>query len=199
MRLTMQFAKASELTFDPRAQMAEIFAEGFYDQGIKFFSKDKAKLARAFAHMFILDGFYVALDGQTIMGFVGVAEKKPPPIKLDKRILIRGLGFLRGRLAYWGLNRFSVNNPYPFDMDTQTASIEFVATAPAYRGRGVATQLLTHAMQDFAFKKYVLEVVDTNPGAISVYEKLGFVEFQRKPSPAPKRSGFNYFIYMQRG
>jgi len=198
MRATMQLAKASDLPFNPRAQMAEIFTEGFYDQGIKFFSKDKAKLARAFAHMFILDGFYVAHDGENIMGFVGVAEKKPPPIKLNKRTLTHELGFFRGWLAYWGLNRFSINNPYPFEMDAQTASIEFVATAPAYRGRGVASQLLTHAMQDFVFNKYVLEVVDTNPGAISVYKKLGFVEFQRKPSPAPKRSGFNYFVYMRR-
>ena len=194
----MELVKASNTPFDPRGQMADIFAEGFYDQGLKFLSRDKARLARALAHMFILEGFYLAVEGETVLGIVGAAQKKPPPIKLDKGILVRELGFFRGRLAFWGLNRFCVNHPYPFVMDEKTASIEFVATSPAHRGKGVASQLVAHVMADFGFDHYVLEVIDTNPGAISVYEKLGFREFMRKPSPAPKRSGFNYFIYMRR-
>ncbi|HAX51395.1 MAG TPA: hypothetical protein DEG06_10695 [Lachnospiraceae bacterium] len=51
---------ASKLPFDPRKRMGEIFADGFY-KDLAFFTKDKNKLAMAFAHMFVLDVFYVAL------------------------------------------------------------------------------------------------------------------------------------------
>ena len=51
---------ASKLPFDPRKGMGEIFADGFY-KDLAFFTKDKNKLAMAFAHMFVLDVFYVAL------------------------------------------------------------------------------------------------------------------------------------------
>jgi hypothetical protein len=41
-------------TLKLRKQMADIFAEGFA-QWLVFFSKDKNIIAKAFAHMFILD------------------------------------------------------------------------------------------------------------------------------------------------
>ena len=46
-----------------------------------------------------------------------------------------------------------------------------------------------------SYNEYILEVVDANTSAIRLYEKLGYVEFARKP--APKKSGFNYFVYMK--
>jgi len=195
----MRFVKAAELPFDASSQVSGIFVDGFYDQGIKHFSKDKGKLARALAHMFLLDRFYVAVEGQEVLAIVGVTHKKPPPIKLDKGVLVKELGFLRGRIAYWGLNRFTYNHTYPFDMGEEAASIEYVATAEAHRGKGIAFGLLNHVMESLAYGEYILEVVDTNPSAIRLYEKLGFTEFTRTPSPLPaKRTGFNYFIYMKR-
>ena len=188
----------NELSFDPRPQMGKIFAEGFYEHGLKHFSKDKGKLARATEHIFVLDGFYAAVEGEEIMAFIGCTDKKPPPIKLDIKILRRELGFFRGSLANWGLNKFSVNHKYPFEMSPQTGSIEFVATATEHRGKGVARGLLSHVMENLPFTEYVLEVVDTNTPAMRLYEKLGFKEFKRTPSLSPKRSGFNYFVYMKR-
>jgi len=192
----MEYLKAGSLHFDPRPQMSRIFAEGFYEHGFKHFSKDKDKLARATEHIFLLDSFYVAVDsGETIMAIVGCTDKKPPPIKLDRKILQRELGFSRGGLAFWGINKFSVNHEYPFEMPPQTGSIEFVATAPEHMGKGVAFGLLSHVMEAEPFSDYVLEVIDTNTPAIRLYEKLGFKEFMKTPSP--KRSGFNNFVYMR--
>ncbi|MCL2576894.1 MAG: GNAT family N-acetyltransferase [Defluviitaleaceae bacterium] len=193
----MEFIKVNELSFDPRPQMGKIFAEGFYEfGGLKYFSKDKEKLARATEHIFLLEKFYAAVDGEEIMAFIGCTDKKPPPLKLDKKILIRELGFFRGRLAHWGLNKFSVNHKYPFEMSSQTGSIEIVATAPKHRGKGAAFGLLSYVMKTEPFSDYMLEVVDTNTPAIRLYEKLGFKEFMRKPSPT-KKTGFNFFVYMK--
>jgi len=105
----MKYIKASELSFDPRPQMGTIFAEGFYDQGLKYFAKDKEKLAKALEHIFVLENFYVAVDDKEIMAFVGCTDKKSPPIRLNKKILVRELGFICGRFALWGLNKYMVN------------------------------------------------------------------------------------------
>ena len=192
----MEYLKANELTFDPCQQMGRIFAEGFYDHGLKHFSKDKSKLAKALTHIFDLNNFYVAVENNVIMAFIGCSAKKPPPIKLDKKILIKELGFIRGRVAYWGLNKFMVNHVYPFELSPQTGSIEFVATAPEHRGKGAAFGLLSYVMEISPFSEHVLEVIDNNTPAIRLYEKLGFNEFVR--TPAPRGSGFKHFVYMKR-
>jgi len=192
----MEFKQASELPFDPRQQIAEIFADGFYEDGLKYFSKDKAKLAQAVAHMFILKKFYVALEGDEIMAIVGYTGKKPPPVELNKKILKKKLGFFRGRLAYWGINRFIVDKPFPFEKSPRAGSIEFVATAAKHRGKGAAYGLLSFVMETLPFDEYVLEVVSHNTAAIRLYEKLGFSEFMRVPGP--KQSGIEYFVYMKR-
>jgi len=193
----MEYIKMDKLSFDPRAQMGKIFAEGFYEQGLKFLCKDKEKLARAFEHIFILEKFYAAVAGEEIMALVGCTEKKPPPYKLDKKIFIREIGFLRGRFAHWGFNMSSINHKYPFDMPINTGSVELVATAEKHRGKGAAFGLLDYVMRTEPFEDYVLETVDTNAPAIGLYEKLGFKEFMRKPAPT-KKAGFSHFVYMKR-
>ena len=192
----MKYIKASGLPFDPRPQMSRIFVECFHDHGLKSLCKDKAKLTKAMAHIFHLEHFYVALDGEKIAGFVGCVDKKPPPISLDRKILRREMGFVRGTITYFALNYAIINKPYPFAQPPQSGSIEFVATAPEYQGRGVAFGLLSHVMEIMPYSKYVLEVVGINAVAIRLYEKLGFAEFMR--TPAPKQSGLGHFVYMRK-
>jgi len=189
----MEIFRADKLDFDPSFQMGLIFAEGFY-QWLRYFAKDKEKLARAFAHCFELEYFYAAVEDGEVMAIVGCVEKKPPPIKLDKKNLRRELGFFRGWLANWLLSVNIINKPYPFDMKPRTGSIEFVATSPKHRGKGVAYTLIKYVMETMLFDNYVLEVVDNNQTAIGLYERLGFVEFKRVA--APKGSGVGYFVYM---
>lgn len=192
----MEIIKASELKFNPRVQMGKIFADGFYEQGLKFINSDKTKLAKALAHTFILENFYLAVNKTEIMAFIGCKETKPPPVKLDKKIFIKEFGFFRGRFAYWALNKFLLNQPYPFVMPPKSASIEFIATAEEHRGKGAAFELINNVMKTLGYDTYVLEVIDTNIPAIKLYEKLGFSEFTRKK--AVKGSGFNFHLYMKK-
>ena len=190
-----EYKKASELSFSPREQMSVIFADGFY-QWLKYFSKDKTRLAKAFEHIFDLDRFYVAFENDIIACIIACGDQNPPPISLDKKILSKELGFLRGRIAYKMLNKHIVNHSYPFDFSPETGVIEFVATAPGFRGQGIAGRLLAHVMEVSPYDEFILEVADTNTSAVHTYEKAGFIEFIREP--APKNSGFNYFVYMKR-
>jgi ribosomal protein S18 acetylase RimI-like enzyme len=87
---------------------------------------------------------------------------------------------------------------YPFTLAPQTGSIEFVATAPEFRGKGAAFALIEHVMRTCGYSEYVLEVADTNAAALRLYERLGFREFRRTPEKHPKQSGLNFYVYMKR-
>ena len=190
----MEIVKASEATFDLRPQMGEIFADGFYELGLKSLSKDKQKLANALNHIFQLEHYYVALDGEDVMGFAALATGKSL-LKLDKKIIVQHFGFILGRFAYFFLNKFMANHKFPFSIPPNAGTIEFVATAQQHRGKGVAGKIIAHIMDVTPQNEYILEVVDTNAPAIKAYTKLGFAEFTR--SPAPMGSGGKYLIYMK--
>jgi len=193
----MEFMKANELDFDPRAQMADILVEGFYEH-FRHFSKDKGKLARAFATAFDLSVFYVAVEDGKIASFIGVTEKKSPALNLDKKVFRKELGFIMGSLAYKMLNKMMVAKPYPFPIEKGTGVIDFVATSPDFRGRGATFELMNHAMKSAGYKRYILEVVDNNVPAIGLYKKLGFKEFTTAPEKHPKQAGFDYYSYMEK-
>ncbi|SES03248.1 Acetyltransferase (GNAT) family protein [Gracilibacillus ureilyticus] len=77
------------------------------------------------------------------------------------------------------------------------ASIEFVATSSAFRGKGVATAIMSYLLTLHEYDYYILEVADTNTNAVKLYEKLGFMEFKRVKQKFSKKAGINYRVYMK--
>jgi ribosomal protein S18 acetylase RimI-like enzyme len=193
----MKYLPADQLGFDAREHVSRVFVIGFY-QWLRYFSKDVEQLTRALAHMFDLSKFWVAADGETVAAITACTNGVKPPIRLSRPELRQHLGLLRGQLAYSMLKTHLQEHAYPFALTPQTGSIEFVATAPEYRGKGVAFALLGHVMQACGYAGYVLEVADTNEAAVRLYERLGFKEFQRVPEKHPKQSGLNFYVYMKR-
>jgi ribosomal protein S18 acetylase RimI-like enzyme len=192
----MEFVKADQLNFNPRPRMSRIFTEGFY-QWLHYFSTDKEQLAQAFEHIFDLSRFFTAVHNNEIAAISACTDGKTPPVQLEKKILRRTLGLIRGSIAYTMLKKHLVEHSYPFELSPRTGSIEFVAAAPEYRGQGAAHGLIAHIMNVMPCTEYVLEVADTNTAAVRLYEKLGFREFKRVQNPAAKNSGFNFFVYMK--
>lgn len=90
--------KANKTDLDVRKQMAEIFAEGF-TQWLGFFSKDKNIISKAFAHMFILDQFYVAIVNGEVAGVTACTDGKTFSVRLNTKELRKHLGFFKGSLA----------------------------------------------------------------------------------------------------
>lgn len=63
-------------------------------------------------------------------------------------------------------------------VNTREMYIEAIAVDSAYRGRGIGTNLIEHFFdyaRNHSCKIVSLEVVDSNPKALSLYKKLGFV------------------------
>ncbi len=192
----MKYVLADKVDFDARPTISRIFVDGFY-QWLHYFSKDKQALSHAFAHMFDLSAFYVAVDNDKIAAITACTDGKIPPIHLDKRVLRKHLGLIAGFFAYRMLKKHLELHTYPFSLTPDTGSIEFVSTAPEYRGKGVAADLIRNIMDDTPYDSYVLEVADTNETAIRLYERLGFTEFMRVKSPDSAKSGVNEFVYMR--
>jgi ribosomal protein S18 acetylase RimI-like enzyme len=189
--------KANKTDLDVRKMMAEIFAEGF-TQWLIFFSKDKNVIAKAFAHMFILDQFYVALVNGEIAGVTACTDGKKRSVRLNKKELRRHLGFFKGSMAGIFLKK-EFEAPYE-NFPPNTGSVEFVGTASKFRGQGVASQIIQHIIENTPYIDYVIEeVADTNTPAMRLYNKLGFEEYKRKPIPEKiaKKIGINHFLSLK--
>jgi len=191
----MEYLKATDVPFDPRMQISALVVDAYYDL-LQHFKKDVYKITKALAESVLLEYFYVAVEDGELAAIVACKKDKPPPVKLEKKVLAKHLGLIIGNIAYPVINKHMIEHRYPFKLAEQTASIEIVATVKKYRGRGIAQGLLEHVMNEQPYKNYVLEVVDTNTAAIGLYEKMGFNEITRVA--APKNSGFNHFIYMKK-
>jgi len=192
----MEFVRTDKLKdeADTRHQVSLVFVEGFYSL-LKVFGKDKTRLIKAFEHMFDLSKFYVAVNDGEIVSLCGVDNGKSKPVALNLDILRKHLGRLRGRWAFWMLNKFIVNKIYPVDIPSNYGTIEFVSAKPSFTGKGITKSLMTHVMGKLDYAGFILEVLGDNTRAIKLYEKLGFSEIHRVKGP--KFSGIDSIMYMK--
>ncbi|QJC50836.1 GNAT family N-acetyltransferase [Paenibacillus albicereus] len=189
--------RADRAGVEARNQMAEIFADGF-SQWLTFFSKDRDVTAKAFAHMFVLDQYYVALAGDRVAAFGACTDCRRFSVNLQSAPLRRHLGWFKGSMAALILKR-EFQKPF-VDPPAETGSIEFVGTALSFRGQGAASAVIRHMLDHLPYRTYLIEeVAETNVPAIRLYEKLGFTEYKRK-SLSPKqarRAGFHHMVSLR--
>ena len=192
----MKVMNAKEIGGDPiRNEKSRIFVDVFY-YWIKFFSKDKEVLKKAFAHMFNPDAFYVAILDDQVAGFASIYNDQIKNISLDRKQLQKHLGFFMGLAAYKILKKEFEDKQYPFEMTPQMQAIEFVASNAQYRRKGVASEIIKHIIKEDHHTVFVLEVADTNTSAVSLYKKIGFKEFMKVKMKNSKQSGVDHLIYM---
>lgn len=189
--------RADKLDINVRVQISEIFADGF-TQWLVFFSKDTNIIAKAFAHMFVLDQFYVAVVDDKIAGMAACTDCRTLSVRLNKKELRKYLGIIKGSIAGIVLRKEferSFKNPPP-----KTGSIEFVGTATEFRGKSVASQIISYIISNTSYQEYLIEeVADTNTPAMNLYKKLGFKEYKRIPVPQKRaeKIGINNFIALK--
>lgn len=192
-----KITRADYIDFDVRVQISKIFAEGF-SQWLIFFSKDPNKIAKAFAHMFVLDQFYVAIVDDKVAGMVACKNGRTTSVKLNKKELRKHLGYFKGSLAYLFLKKEFER--YVNDPSLEAGSIEFVGTSAEFRGFGVATQIIKYIIENTQYNNYLIEeVADTNIPAMNLYKKLGFKEYKRIaiPQRRAKKIGINNFLSLK--
>ena len=105
-------------------------------------------------------------------------------LMLNRRGFVPDLSFGafdNDKLIAFTLNGLGLLNGHRTAYDTGTATIE------EYRGQGLATQIFKHSipyLKEANVSQYVLEVLQHNTKAVSVYKKLGFIVSRE----------FNYFV-----
>ena len=97
----------------------------------------------------------------------------------------RQYGWLRGLFKVLFLYFYFAERPSKGEL-----TIESIVVRPAMRGKGFGTRLL-EAVFDFALAKGFgsvrLQVVDTNPDARRLYERMGFVATKTRRHPYLRR------------
>ncbi|GAB2477123.1 hypothetical protein GCM10027063_17790 [Promicromonospora xylanilytica] len=171
-----------------RRRITEVYVRSFAEDFVAF-SRDTDRLADAFEHMLLLERFYVVLVDGEPAGLASFTEGDQELFAPRLRQLLRHLGPVRGLLGHvvirsWFMGASDGARP-------GLAEIGFVATEPAYQGRGVATALLRHLLALPGHHEYVLEdIKDTNAPALGLYAKLGFTVYKRQPVRHARRVGF---------
>jgi ribosomal protein S18 acetylase RimI-like enzyme len=194
----MEIRRAVEFSDNIREKISGIFVEAF-GKDLKFFSKDRNRMVKAFSHIFVLDYFYVAVIDKQVAGMVVCIDKERYCINHNEKIFREYLGIYKGVAADIAFKYYFNKYPkYPIEIDSKTGSVEFVATKAEYRKMGVASAIINHIFTFPEYNSYILEVADTNATALRLYEKLGFKEVYRKRLRFGKQIGINYLLYMKR-
>ena len=167
----MEIKRAIEFGEGIRERLSEVYVNAFYDDVLKYFSKDKAKLKKVFAYGFLLEYFYVAIIDNEIVGMIACMDKGKNCFKFDIMTLVKYLGIFRGLLTNYGLNQFVKGFP---KLDEKTALIEYLAIDTKHLREGIASSLVKSIFTLPEYKNYILEVMGTNTKAFNLYNKLGF-------------------------
>lgn len=193
--MTIEIVAARDLGEDFRRPIAAVFADAF-GPDFSYFAKSTSQLTDTFEHMLVLDLFYVALIGGAPAGITACTDGRQQCVRPDRAQLRRHLGVINGTIADFFFRREFGGTVA--EAGGTTASLEFVGTATAHQGKGVATALLTHLLSLPRYDEYLLvDISDINTTALTLYEKLGFVEYKRRKVRHTKRTGINHYISMK--
>ncbi|MHC6174979.1 GNAT family N-acetyltransferase [Glutamicibacter endophyticus] len=187
--------RADEVGEGYREDIAGVLAHGFAED-FAFFSPDPARVAAAFAHMLILERFYVALVDGHPAAVASLTTGEQECFALVAAELRAHLGAIRGSISYQ-IVRSQFLGAYP-EPSPDLAEIGFVTTAPGFRRRGLARALMQHLVSDTGFQRFVLrDIKDTNQAALQLYRGLGFREYERRPVRFARRAGFHEYLSLR--
>lgn len=191
--MTIEIERGDALGEEYRRRITGVLVQGFAED-FKFFSADTRVLNDAFAHMLILERFFVALVDGEPAAVASVTEDSQECFEPDRREIQRGIGGLRGLVSSFIVRRQFVG---AYDgARPGLAEIGFVTTAPQHQGKGVATALMRHLLQ-FPCDEFVLrDIKDTNVPALQLYRKLGFTESSTRRVRFAGRAGFSAYVSM---
>jgi ribosomal protein S18 acetylase RimI-like enzyme len=166
---------------------------------LELFSKSPAQAERILMRSFRQDCALYALEGGEVVGVLGLQRS------CDTYFLNISWPVLKSEFGRWGAMwrlawlRLTHWTQWPH---TGELRIEALAVAEKMRGQGVGTCLVERAGQmarAAGCTALVLEVIDTNPSARRLYERLGFQVLRSDwLGPITARAGFSRLFYMRK-
>lgn len=187
-----QIKKLYELEDEQVGQTIDIFIEGFYFT-LSSISKDRDKLRRLFKYALDYDMTYAYLQDGIAIGFLGLADHQKRPIKFDKEVFAQIMGDFAARTSFKAVSAAfeKVKDIGPHDI-----YIDYIATSPEHRSKGVGTKLIAFVHNTMGYEQIHLETYLKNTRAIALYERLGFKVVKVDKSLAMRVSGYGGLVTM---
>ena len=181
------------------AQAAAVYYEGFAQKldGLEFASRPPEQAIRILIASIQPEmAIYALLDGR-VVGVAGMQYRGRRFYVVPWRVWRAEFGPVGG-LWRWLWFRLGEKFVHP---SADALRVDGIAVSAAARGLGVGTQLMAalaaHA-RAIGLRAVELEVVDTNPDALRLYERLGFVVLKEGHyGRLTARGGFTGATYMR--
>ena len=180
---------------------AGLFDEAFGDK-LRMAVPDRDQRVAYLARVLDGDHAAAAIRGTELVGMIGLSSRAGPyrggllDIPWDPRPFRDLLGFVGALRASLGL-RFAEHRPASDEL-----YVDGVAVSPVVRGQGIGSRLLMEAeviARECGLRWLRLDVIDTNPRAQALYERLGYrVTRVEKTQWMERWTGFGAIISMER-
>ena len=177
-----------------RVTAATIFYESFQDKFGRVFG-DRRKATQLLSRIIREDRILVALNDGQVVGFAGLHYQGKNFLECKFTEVARIYGLTAVRVMIYFL--IAVLN----ELQPNQLHLEVLAVREHHRSKGIGTILLRSTI-DFAqhkgFSQIQLEVVNTNPLAAKLYERIGFKKVKDRKIPYPFNilTGFNTITEM---
>jgi len=136
----------------------------------------------------------VAEEDGVILGIAGCCDNTKRSVMLSKKDCRKALGLIKGSFLFYDSSKEFMK---PLMIEKDTGFIEFVATRKKARRKKIAATLLKTITASNRYKNYIIDVHDTNHGAIACYSGAGFLEFSRVPIKKPRKNSFKAKVLMR--
>ena len=171
MNTECKILKLSELNEAQVKQVAIICVEGLYNV-FSIISKDKNLLTELFMDSFDYDMCYACLHDGDAVGFMGLSNSyKRAASNMRLETFERLFGKRKAKHMFAGVSN---GMAVPKVMPENEVCIDFLATTPHLRGKGIGKQLIHCVFDNLHYEACTLEVYSKNLKAIKFYERLGF-------------------------
>ena len=188
-----EIKRLSELDEKQVNQSINVFVEGFHNVFASI-SKDKEILHKLFKSSFDYEMTYAYLQDGEAVGILSLADYKARPLKLNKEIFMEIMSGFIGNLVYSQICK-ALEKPHA--INSQEIFIDYIATSPMCRSKGIGTQLIEFVRDTLGYKHIALEVFSKNQRAKELYERLGFKVTNVKRDLMTIFQGFGKRIFMR--
>lgn len=161
------------------SEAAQIYYQAF-ERKLQPSLKDSISGQQILSESFNPAQVIVALKDNILVGVVGFQSTESRFVNPKLSSFIKQFGLIRGWTQYLIMALIS---RYPTKSELV---LDGIAVNQSMRGQGVGTQLLNTVVEyanNHKFTRVRLDVIDTNPDARRLYERVGFIEVKTHKVP----------------
>jgi ribosomal protein S18 acetylase RimI-like enzyme len=175
------------------ASATEVFWDGFSFKFRKVL-RDPIRAKKFLLRTFDPEAMVLVVDDSDVLGFLGVTDLDHP-MQADEWAAARDTYGFFGALGKSLLLAPLEQKPPPGALH-----VEWIAVSKSARGKGVGSILMAEAeaiAHERGLQQLVLDVIDSNPRAQALYERLGYeVESNKSAWPVGWLYGFKRYTHM---